>query len=80
LLEDGIGNLEKPVDLYYVDLSEALRVVVLYDLHEMSHELQVLVGSSHPSTVNHHHELSVSHSIEDKKDDKLLRRSAESSL
>ena len=66
LLEDSIGNLEKPVDLYDVDLSEPLRVVVLNDLHEVSHELQVLVSSSHPRTINHHHELTVSHSIEDK--------------
>jgi hypothetical protein len=64
LLEDSIGNLEKPVDLYYVDLSEPLRIVVLHYLHEVSHELQVLVSSSHPCTINHHHELTVSHSIE----------------
>ena len=63
LLEDSISNLEKPVDLYDVDLSEPLRVVVLYDLHEVSHELEVLVCSSHPSSINHHHELTVPHSI-----------------
>jgi hypothetical protein len=63
LLQDGIGNLEKPVDLYDVDLCEPLWVVVLHYLYEVSHEHQVLVSSSHPRTVHNHHELSVPHSI-----------------
>jgi hypothetical protein len=63
LLQDGIGNLEKPVYMYDVDLCKPLWVVVLHYLCEVSHENQVLVSSSHPSTVHNHHELSVPHSI-----------------
>ena len=45
VLDDGEADLEQPAQLNDADHSHALRVVVLGDMHEVLHELQVLVRS-----------------------------------
>ena len=59
LLDDRVGYLKEPVDLNDEYLTQPFRIIVLYDLDKVGHELQVLVSSSHPGSVKHHHESTV---------------------